>query len=729
MINDEESNIDPTDFFLHRGGHEYEHQRARVYTNYDTASSRSRGLRDLVNAPFTIVGDDQFFQHLYEYHQGCGFLCIVLTQISYILTVLFTITFSTFLMTCVDWKGIHDKRKTDLYDAIWPMCRPDGGRNGLLTFAFSVFIIWWVIITVRSVFYILRIRKIHELWVGVLGLSGDVQWVTWQMVIDAFHERVDPTVDSHYIVNRIMRWDNYLIAMLTKDTFGWNAWSGVFTKVLEWNLETSISEALFRDDGILIKDVMNPYRKQEYVQRLQKSFYYYGILNIICMPFVFSALTVYFIYRYVSEYHKNPKAMGLYSFTPLAKWKLRDFNELPHVYTARLNRAHPTIIEYLGQFVNQSYNIVTKFVSFILGSTLLILVGVSFFYPDMIVSLFLTEKPIIFYAGVVGLLFAMVHNGTVEEPVVYEPEEKFDQLMKDLHGTPTSWNNMSTKQRYYEIRKLFRYKWIILLLEIVSVIYVPFIMLLWLPKRAEKIVNFFRENSIDVDKMGTICSCAKFDVHQPLMRATDDDDDDVCSVTSSMERKMSTSKMNFQETYRTWDPERFRLKGTTSQMLTQEYEERLRLLRLQREQRERQERIQRESMASHEEASPHPASTRSALTHDIRNQWRDSDDDLGQQGGQRWQEEHWGHSGEDARDARDGGLFTNVPFAASPARTLSSGRSVHSNASRIIEQMNLQQEATTNGHGQTQEEMARSVPFDLDLPFPLNLVEGNNSPH
>src|SRR5688500_18479211 len=116
MINDEESNFDPTDFFLHRGGHDSDSRGAYINANRSAAveTGRGRGLRDLVNAPFTIVGDDQFFKHLYEYHQGCGFLCVVLTQISYILTVLFTITFSTFLMTCVDWKGIHEKRKTDL---------------------------------------------------------------------------------------------------------------------------------------------------------------------------------------------------------------------------------------------------------------------------------------------------------------------------------------------------------------------------------------------------------------------------------------------------------------------------------------------------------------------------------------------------------------------------------------------------------------------------------------
>lgn len=727
---DEESNFDPADFFLHKGGHEenIDHRNDR---GYEPVNDSFGSLRDFVNSPFntpfTISGDDLFFKHLYEYHQGSGLICIFLTEICYLLTVLFSILFSTFLMTCVDWKSIHDGRKNNLHDAVYPMCRPENGRNGMVTFSFCVFIIYWFIMVYRTVIYLMRIRKIHELWIGRLGLSTDVQWVTWQMVIDAYHDRIDQTVDSHYIVSRIMRWDNYLIAMLMKNVFGWDAFNGIFTKVLEWNVHKCISSALFRDDGILIRDVVLPAKKQEYVQRLRKSFMVYGVINLLCMPFVFSALLVYFIYRYVSEYHKNPKAMGLYSFTPLAKWKLRDFNEMPHVYTARLNKAHPKIIEYLGQFVNEGYTIIVKFVSFILGSTLLILVGVSFFYPDIIISLFITEKPVIFYVGVLGILFAAVQNNSVDEPLVYEPDKKFDELIDSLHGTvPTSWANMSTKDRYMEIRKLFKYKWMVWIMEILSVIYVPFLLLFWLPNKAENIVNFFRENSVHVATIGNICSCASFDSQQPLMKTkTSEEDDDIDSVTSSMERKlemkMSTSVMNFRQNY-TWDPNRFKRNVVTSNVINQEYEERLRLLRLQKEQRERQEREQSRQEAENQQrhndiireyeqrTSLTPHNQRSVLSQQLTNE-----------------QQILNASASTYQTANGNDLMTDVPFANEHVygsyKSTSSNKSygmVHDlNASNIINQMAHLNDTPSS----TQETNASSVPLDINLPFPINLVD------
>jgi len=590
-----ESTFDPSDFYLYRGGSpsttrrgEYmiaQRDESALYIDHADrhVPQTISNLRDLANTPFTIVGDDQFFRHLYKYHQGSGLICIILNSVCYVLTVLFTILFSTFLLTCVDWKGIHEGRKTKFADALYPRCEPEGGRNVVLTLTFLVFIVIWTVMTIRTVYYLLRMKRIHDLWTGVLGLSSDVQWVTWQMVIDSYHERIDQTVDSHYIVSRIMRWDNYLIAMLMKDVFGWDGWDGIFTKVLEKNVKKCINSALFRDDGILIRDVLLYSKKREYVRRLRKSFFTYGLINLIFLPFVFSALLIFFIYRHVGEYHKNPRAMGMFSFTQLAKWKLCDFNELPHVYNARLCKAHPKIIEYLGQFVNESINIVFKFVSFVLGSTLMILVAVSFFYPDVIISLFLVEKPIIFYVGVLGILFAMVQNNTVDAPQVYEPDEKFDELMHRLHAVPTKWANMSTQERYYEIRKLFRYKWMVLGLEIVSVLYVPLLLLFWMPSKCDNIVDFFRENSVHVDKMGIVCSCTMFDANPPLIRTKSDEDDDVESVTSSIDRKVSTSAVNFKESYPTWDPVRFKRTTVDSQLINQEYEDKVRLSRMRRE--------------------------------------------------------------------------------------------------------------------------------------------------
>jgi hypothetical protein len=543
-MNEDEFNFDPAEFLIQKDARTS--RRKRNEANFKVANE---------DTPFTIVGNDSFFKLLYQFHQGSGFFCIVLTHVCHLLTVLFTILFSTFLTTCVDWKSIHNGEKKKFKDAIYPSCSPERGRNPFITFTFVIFFSYWVYTCAKTGNYISRMWKIREIWTGILGLSSNVKWVTWQSVIDRYHTRVDGGVDSYYIVNRIMRWDNYLIAMLTKDTMGLNKYGNVFTKVIQWNLHRCLLYTLFRDDETLVKDVMLRSRTDEYVQQLRKNLMICGVLNLLGAPFVLCAQTVYFIYRHVSEYHHNPKAIGMYVFTPMARWKLRHFNELPHVYTARLNNAHPKIIEYLAQFASEENNIILKFISFVLGATLQILAVVAFLYPDVIISLFLIEQPVIVYIGTIALLYTITRNNTVEEFPPSEPEMKFTELLKTLHYSPASWANISTLGRHQEIQRLFRYQFLVFLQEVASIIYGPFLFFFYLPTRAHEIVNFFRENSVHVDKLGIICSCAIFDAERAMIEATDDD---IASITSSVGRKTSTSLLNFKRSYPTWDPVRFK---------------------------------------------------------------------------------------------------------------------------------------------------------------------------
>ncbi|KAJ2892641.1 autophagy protein atg9 [Coemansia aciculifera] len=58
---------------------------------------------------------------------------------------------------------------------------------------------------------------------------------------------------------------------------------------------------------------------------------------------------------------------------------------------------------------------------------------------------------------------------------------------------------------------LFTYKLVIFFHELLGVVTAPFIMLFSLPDCAEKVIDFFREFTINVDGLGYVCSFAAFD--------------------------------------------------------------------------------------------------------------------------------------------------------------------------------------------------------------------------
>jgi autophagy-related protein 9 len=493
---------------------------------------------------------DSFFQRIYSYHQKKGFYCIVLGQLCYILTVLFSISFSSFITICVNWKSINSETES-LKDAIYPKCYPPEGHNFLTVSFFMIFFIFWIVIVVYSIYYIYSMIEIRDFYVDQLGIfDNNLKNIKWESVVDKINEKI-PFIDMHYVTNKIMRYDNYLISMINQDVLGIDEISfGVtFTKILEWNLHKCIIASLFTK-GVLMRNVMFSKYLHEYEKRLDKIFKIVGILNIIFAPFVITALAVYFIYKYASEYHKNPKSLGIYSFTPLTKWKIRDFNELKHVNVERLNKAHPIVLKYLSQFISEPFNIILKFLSFIIGSMLIILAIVSFFNSDMIVSLFLIEQPIVFYLGILSAFYVNISNNTIDENENSpDPDETYNELVDVLHYVPELWEHLNRQERYTELKKLFKLQWLNFLNELLSIIYVPFVFIFWLPKRSRKIVKFFQENSVYVDKLDIICCNSLFKQNLRFKVSPGGGIEN----SQVIQKKMTQSINNFGERYPNWN--------------------------------------------------------------------------------------------------------------------------------------------------------------------------------
>lgn len=68
----------------------------------------------------------------------------------------------------------------------------------------------------------------------------------------------------------------------------------------------------------------------------------------------------------IQEYHKNPSSIGGRTYTPYAKWKFREFNELPHLFQTRLDSSHPIAKKYIDQFPKERTALVMRSVQSLL---------------------------------------------------------------------------------------------------------------------------------------------------------------------------------------------------------------------------------------------------------------------------------------------------------------------------------------------------------------------------
>ena len=52
--------------------------------------------------------------------------------------------------------------------------------------------------------------------------------------------------------------------------------------------------------------------------------------NLALAPFVFVFLAIHFFLRNAEQLYHHPSSVGARRWSPLARWRVREFNELPH---------------------------------------------------------------------------------------------------------------------------------------------------------------------------------------------------------------------------------------------------------------------------------------------------------------------------------------------------------------------------------------------------------------
>lgn len=521
---------------------------------------------------------DRFLTTLYSYYTGKGFFCILHSQVSKLGIILFIMGFTTFLTSCIDYSLIHSKKV--LSEVLYPDCYSKMGYlQKLLIMLFSV---WWIWNLIRAYMQIPQLRDIQLFYRNILGISDDdIYTVSWPEVTSRIiqtheatfssgehrsHGQVLPhkNLDPHLIANRILRRDNYLIALFNRDLFNlrlpWQSSKSNSTQclsqVLEWGLSYTLLSFVFDEKGHVKRRFLKASNRGRLTLGLKIRFITVGALALVFAPFLFFFLILYFVFRYTQEYHKNPSSLGTRQYSPIARWKLREFNELPHLFNQRLNRSYKKAVEYLNQFPQEHIIIYAKVISFVTGSFAAVLLIATILNQDLLHDFEITPGySSFFYITVFGGIAAGASGLVPHEAEVYDPEKVGRELADETHYFPPDWHGkMHTNKVRAEFSQIFENKIVLYLYELFSVLTAPYILMVSLPQSAGQIVDFFREFTVHVDSLGYVCSFAVFDFkrhgNQAYGAPTDQKDDHLASKAG----KMESSFLSFKAAYPNWDP-------------------------------------------------------------------------------------------------------------------------------------------------------------------------------
>jgi autophagy-related protein 9 len=480
---------------------------------------------------------DTFLSEVYEYFLGNGFWSIMLRRALQLISSAFVAGFTFFLSNCINYDKV--RRSNSMAQILVPKCtvRMSGAANLALWFLSLL----WILKLFQYLLDIRRLRNMQDFYQHLLGVSGpEIQSISWQDIVSRLMALRDanPTtaavlpaktrrflgsqskqrMDAHDIANRLMRKENYLIALFNKDILDLTlplpfiGRRQLFSRTLEWNINQCVIDFVFNEHGqvksLFIKDT----HRKELSDALRRRFLFAGTVNIIVAPILVAYFVVHYFFSYFTEYQRNPSQIGSRQYNPLAEWKFREFNELWHLFQKRINMSYPFASRYIDQFPKDKTVQLARFVAFVTGALAAVLAVASVIDPELFLNFEITkDRSVIFYLGVFGSIWAVARGMLPEENLVYEPDFALQEVIEFIHYKPAHWEGrLHSDEVRKEFATLYQLKLVIFLQEILSMIFTPFVLLFSLSNCSDRIVDFFREFSVAVDGLGYICSFAEF---------------------------------------------------------------------------------------------------------------------------------------------------------------------------------------------------------------------------
>ncbi|KAF9733174.1 autophagy protein atg9 [Paraphaeosphaeria minitans] len=481
---------------------------------------------------------DNFLAEVYDYYTGSGIYAILLRKLLMLLQTAFVIGFLTFLGWCIDYSKLSGSHK--LSEVMQPKCMHN--IHGIWWLALCSFIVYWLWSIVKLVGRFPRLQAMHDFYHYLLEIPDrDIQTVQWQHVVgrimalrDAnlttasnltpevrklLDSRSRQRLDAVDIASRLMRRDNYLIALFNKEIldvsipipFLGNRF--IFSETTRFHVNLAIMDFVFSGpNGSFNQDFLRERNRRNLVATLRTRLMYTGFLSVLCAPFAVTYFLASYLFARFTEYHKNPSMLGDRDFTPFAQWRFREFNELPHLFNRRRNMAYPAANLYLQQFPKVKMEMLYSFIAFVTGGFCSVLILITLFDSELFLNFEITPgRTALFYMTLLSGVYLAARGSSPQEDQVADPAYYIDTVIYHTRYEPASWHDrLHTDEVREEFAQLYQPKILLYMEEMLSILITPFILMFRLPKCSDRIVDFFREFSIVVDGLGVVCSYSMF---------------------------------------------------------------------------------------------------------------------------------------------------------------------------------------------------------------------------
>ncbi|XP_057586428.1 autophagy-related protein 9B isoform X4 [Hippopotamus amphibius kiboko] len=460
---------------------------------------------------------DSFFTKVYSYHQRSGFACILLEDVFQLGQFIFIVTFTTFLLRCVDYNVLFANQpnnrtrpgplhsKVTLSDAILPSAQC--AQRCFVRFATS------------------SATGTSRCFTGRLCTSPrSVPWAEVQSRLLALQRSgglcVQPRplteLDVHH---RILRYTNYQVALANKGllparcALPWGGGAAFLSGGLALNVDLLLYRgpfSLFRGGWELPDAYKRSDRRAALAARWRRTVLLLAAVNLALSPLVLAWQVLHAFYSHAALLRREPGALGTRRWSRLARLQLRHFNELPHELRARLARAYRPAAAFLRAAAPPAplLALLARQLVFFAGALFAALLALTVYDEDVLaVEHVLTAMTALGILATVARAFIPDERGQGRSPQLL-----LQAALAHMHYLPEETGPAGRTRAHRQMARLLQYRVVSLTEELLSPLLTPLFLLFWFRPRALEIIDFFRHFTVDVAGVGDICSFALMDV-------------------------------------------------------------------------------------------------------------------------------------------------------------------------------------------------------------------------
>ncbi|VDL14895.1 unnamed protein product [Hymenolepis diminuta] len=526
---------------------------------------------------------DLFFKQIYEYHQNGGFFVILMDRILSVLKFAFLLFVIVEITSCVKWSAIVNSNATinSWDDAVIPppVCWASlPWFTGFFVFLSVLLCLGYIAREAVTLSQLWGVRRFCTITLDMPTGDSELNDLTWSDVLKRLINvqtqmhlcRGNKILDQLDVYNRILRRENYVLAMFNRDVFPYR-----------FHVPFSSLPYIYlpRYYLFLLEQLLFGYKSPfETYWQLRPEYKFLGkrveladefalhsrILGAICLvlsPIIFLVQILLFLFSNSQRLRFDPAQLTGRTWSNYARLYLRHFNELPHELNLRLNSAYKSASDYLDCFQSRFLSTLASHLIFTLGGLSLLM-----FCASAIKEGFLHLPGYLAMMAFGGLVAKIAMGLIPSEDVYHVPQFPLSATLAIIHYMPDKWlNNAHTSRVRAEFSQLFQFRFVAAIEEILSPFIVPIILLFGIPKRSLDIVDFLRNCTVEIDGVGDICSYAQLELSRhgdpdwypsdglPPPRGPDDDDDGGERQITAVGGKTELSIAHFYSTNPTWN--------------------------------------------------------------------------------------------------------------------------------------------------------------------------------